>query len=88
MKETNLTNSIDDVIAVKLEAIDWYLKEYAKPLLDSVGSPEKLIGKPYEQWLQQDIQTMQGIYGNSLEKFIAKKEIDHLYALEKQVKEL
>jgi hypothetical protein len=88
MRETNLTSAIDEVIELKLRAVDDYIKTIVKPLLDSVGSPEKLIGKPYEQWLQNDMQLMNNVYGKALEKFIAQKEIAHLNALEKQAKEL
>jgi hypothetical protein len=82
MKETDFTRAVDEAVETTMKAVDYYIKNEIEPILDSLGSPEKLIGKPYEQWTPQDLQVLSQIYGKTLETFIAKKEINSLIELE------
>ena len=56
-----------------------------------VGSPEEIIGKKYEQWTPQDLQTLQSVYVydiEPLEKFVASKEIDKLFKTQELTRQL
>lgn len=78
-----------EVKKVKEEA-DAYIEKYIEPIAD-IGNPEKIIGRKYEQWTPQDIQTLTQVYVydiKPLEDFIAKKEIDKLWASEEQTRSL
>ena len=88
MKETQLTQAIEEVIRIKLKAVDLFVEKYIEPLTD-VGNPEKLIGKPYEQWTPDDLQRLVLIYGegepNILSDFIFKKEYEKVKSLEEEL---
>ena len=79
---------IDDVIEQKLKVVDDFIEEIIEPIAD-VGSPEKLIGKKYEEWTAIDLQLLSQVYGTGdntpLGKLIAKKEVEKLLELEKNV---
>jgi len=62
MKKTPFTNAIEEVVELKLKAADEYIDEVVEQIGD-VGSPEKLIGKRYEEWTPQDLQMLSQIYG-------------------------
>ena len=87
MKETDLTLGIEKMVAVKIKAVDRFIKEYIEPIAD-VGNPEKLIKKPYEQWTQQDLQMLGKIYGetepNALSNLIFRKKYDEVRKLEEE----
>ena len=87
MKETELTLGIEKMVAVKIEAVDRFIKEYIEPIAD-VGNPEKLIKKPYEEWTQQDLQMLGKIYGteepNPLSDLIFRKKYDEVRKLEEE----
>jgi len=76
-----ITEACKYVVALKLKAVDEYIEKYIEPLLD-IGSPEKLIGKPYNEWTPQDFQMLSVIYGDKFEKFIFKKEYESVRELE------
>ena len=88
MKETNFTKAASKVIEIKLAVIDRFIEEYIEPMAD-IGSPEKLIGKKYEEWTPQDIQQLGQIYGTgndtSLAKIIFKRKYEALKMLEQEV---
>jgi len=87
MKQTEFTKMVDDVVELKMKAVDKYIEEIIEPL-GEIGNPEKLIGKPYEQWTPLDLQMLGQIYGpepNELSKLIFKKEYAKLIELEKEV---
>lgn len=77
MKSTPFTRAVDEVIELKLKAVDAYIEEIVEPLGD-VGNPEKLIGKKYEDWDENDRQMLAQVYGagpdSPLEDFIFNKE--------------
>ena len=90
MKETPLTRAVDAVVALKLKAVDAWVAGVVEALED-VGTPEKLIGKPYEQWTPADLQALGRIYGeepNPLSRLIAKKKYQEVDALEAEVRRL
>jgi len=70
-----ITDACKYVIELKMKAVDEFIEKYVEPLLD-IGSPEKLIGKPYNEWTPQDFQMLSMIYGDKFEKFIFKKEYE------------
>lgn len=85
MKDTSLTRATEEVIELKLKVADQFIEEIVEPLQD-LGNPEKLIGKPYEQWSTADIQILGQLYGpepNALSKLIFTKEYEKLQDLEK-----
>jgi len=84
MKETPLIKAINKAVEVKMEAVNRLLKDLVEPLGD-VGNPEKLIGKPYEQWSQQDLMMLSKIYGqepNPLSDLIFKKTYERVKQME------
>jgi hypothetical protein len=83
LKETSLTKAIDNVLSVKLKAVENFMNDYVEPLLD-VGNPEKLINKKYEDWTIQDTQMLSVIYGDKLEDYIFNKAYKEVKELEKE----
>ena len=84
MKETSLTMAIEEVVALKLKAVDMFIEEVIEPL-GQLGNPEKLIGKKYEDWTVQDLQLLGQVYGkepNALSKLIFDKEYKKTLDLE------
>lgn len=88
MKETPFTQALKEVIEEDLKALDEVIKEDTEVLAD-VGSPEKLIGKPYfdpgfhRNWTEQDILSLYQIYGQEkIDDFIIKKEQEDIHRLE------
>ncbi len=88
MKDTPFTKAAEEVVALKMRAVDEYIKEIIEPL-NQVGSPESLIGKKYEDWTPQDLMMLKNVYGESdespLAKLIFNKEFDKLKKLESEV---
>ncbi len=83
-KHNPLVKAIEDVIDVKLKAVDEFIDRIVEPLA-SVGNPEKLIGKPYEQWTDVDRMTLYKIYGAELESYIFRKEMKAIDELKREV---
>ena len=88
MKETNLTKAVTELVEIKLKALDVLIKELVEPLAD-VGSPEKVLGKKYEDWIEEDFLKASQIYGknepNALSDLIARKEITKVKEMEKEI---
>lgn len=88
MKETTLTKIAQEVIDVKLKAVDEFIEEIIEPL-EKIGSPEALIGKKYEEWTPLDRQLLAQIYGQGnetpLTKLIFKKSLEEVQRLESEV---
>lgn len=85
MKDSRLSRATDEVVELKLSVADSYIKEILEDIGD-LGSPEKVIGKPYEQWTPADIQILGQLYGpepNALSRLIFAKEYKKLQELEK-----
>jgi len=88
MKETTLTKIAQEVIDVKLKAVDEFIEEIIEPL-EKIGSPEALIGRKYEEWTPLDRQLLAQIYGQGnetpLTKLIFKKSLEEVQRLESEV---
>lgn len=73
-----LNKLFDDVLT---EVIDEVKRE-----LEDFGSPEKLLGKPFKQWSEQDHMVLGQIYGNDpdnpLSKLIFKKRYQEVLEME------
>ncbi len=82
MSKPFLTQAAEEVIALKLKAVDEWIESVVEPLAD-IGNPEKMIGKPYAMWSPEDLQTLYAIYGKALDKFIFQKELKYIQELEK-----
>ena len=76
-----IVQACKDVIELKLKAVDQFIEDVIEPISE-VGSPEKLIGKKYEEWTPQDFRMMSQIYGKDLEKYIFNKEYKTVKDLE------
>ena len=84
MRKDELIGSIDETLALLLDVADEYLDEITEQIED-VGSPEKLIGKPYEVWTPQDFMMLSQVYGgepNPLSNLIFNKEYKKVLELE------
>ena len=84
MKQTSLTQAATEVIELKLKIADEFIEEIIKPLGD-IGNPEKLLGKPYEEWSPAELQMLSQIYGTEDDTALAKLIFDKSY---KEVQEL
>ncbi len=80
--------AVKHVVALKIKAIDEFVEEFIDPIGD-VGSPEKIIGKPYEEWNEFDLQQAVSIYGqvepNPLSNLIFRKKFAEVKELEAEV---
>jgi hypothetical protein len=87
LKKNNFTDLVDEVITLKLDVADEYIKEVIDAIGD-IGMPEKLIGKKYEDWTPEDLQRLAGVYGpgddTPLAKLIFSREYEKVKALEKE----
>lgn len=87
MKKNIFTQAVDEVIKLKMEIADEYVDEVIDAIGD-IGSPEKLIGKKYEDWTPQDLQRVANVYGpgddSPLGKLIFNKEYEKVRQLEAQ----
>jgi hypothetical protein len=87
MNKSEFASMVDDVIKGNLEIADEYIKDVIDEIGD-IGSPEKLIGKVYEDWSPEDLQRLVGIYGQGgdtpLAKLIATKSYAEVIALEQE----
>lgn len=86
---SDLTRAMDRVIALKMKAVDVVVQNVIEPLLE-FGNPEKLLGKPYDLWTQQDLARLSQIYGvkepNALSNLIFRREYQKVRELEEEVK--
>lgn len=62
IKKPKITLAVEKAIAIELKAIDKVVDLIIEPLSD-IGNPEKLIGKRYEYWTQDDLNKLIQIYG-------------------------
>lgn len=73
--------ALDELLTLANECIEEMTEE-----LEVVKSPEKLIGKPYEQWTEQDKAILYQIYGpgepNALSDLVFSKELEQVEELE------
>jgi hypothetical protein len=87
MNKNELTEMIDEVVKMKMDIVDEYIDEVVAAIGD-IGSPEKLIGKKYEDWDANDLQRLAGVYGpgddTPLGRLIFSREYEKVKALEAQ----
>ena len=79
-----------ELIEQDYTVIDEFIKESIEPIAD-VGSPAKLIGKPYTDWTPADLNQAVAIYGPAskvLEQYIAREQINQMHAYEEAVANL
>ncbi len=74
IKETALTLAMQRYAEVVAKAIDRYRERYIEPLLD-VGTPERVLGKPYQEWTEQDMQLLAQVFGFDLDRYMARREV-------------
>lgn len=88
MKTNFFTEAVDEVIKLKMEVADEYIKDIIESIGD-VGNPEKLIGKKYEDWTPVDLQRLTNVYGTGddtpLAKLIFNKSLKEVQDLEREV---
>ena len=81
---------LEEVYEMKLRVSNEVLEEMDE-MLGSIPGPEKLIGKPYEEWAPQDIQLLSTVWpldgDNKLTKLIVKKEIQAMQEARSLVEE-
>ena len=75
------SDMIAELLKEDMALVEELFEEEIKPLTD-LGDPEKLLGKKYEQWTQEDIMYLAQIYGpdpnSQLSKLIFDKEFKAL----------
>lgn len=85
MRQGDFVELIDETVALLLDVADEYLSEITAQL-ENVGSPEAVMGKPYEQFTPQDFKILTQIYGegepNPLSNLIFRKKYKEVLELE------
>lgn len=88
MNKSEFSTLVDEVLKLKLDVAGEFIEEVIEEIAD-IGSPEKLIGKKYEDWTPQDLQRLGGVYGHGndtpLAKLIFSKSYQELQDLESEV---
>jgi len=87
MKKDEFIKVTDETLTLLLEVADEYLEEITEQF-EAVGNPEKLIGKPYETWTDQDRTLLSQVYGeepNPLSRLIFNKEYEKVLTMEQEV---
>jgi len=87
--KNEFTDIIDEVLKEHLEILEEIIKEEIEPLKD-FGSPEKLLGKKYDEWTTEDFQKANAIYGqqDSYQNWKIKKRDEGVTKMEEEVKRL
>jgi len=87
MKKSEFAQMVDEIVQQQIDVADEYIKEVIDEIAD-VGSPEKLIGKKYEEWTPGDRQLLAQAYGpgddTPLARLIFSKEYEKVRELEKE----
>ena len=87
MKQSQMEERIEKVGSIKMVSLNTFIKRVVEEIED-IGNPEKLLGKPYEQWTAEDMGRLFQLYGqepNALSRMIFNKEYQKLVELEKEV---
>ena len=81
-------HNLQDVIDKEIDRVLKVYEDFKKKEIDPIaqlGSPEKIIGRPYKQWNEKDKQLLREVYIYSpedLEEFITKKEVDAVWSIQ------
>ena len=85
MRQDEMNKVVDEVVALMIDVADDYLSEMEEQL-EVTRSPEKLLGKRYEEFTSQDFSILSQIYGeeepNPLSNLIFTREYEKLKILE------
>ncbi len=88
-KDVALIQATERLNAVFEKALERLQTEVLDPLAD-VGSPEKVIGKKYEDWTPEDMQKAVMVWGTGagtpLDNLVFKKKVAELDALREEVR--
>ena len=87
MAKTSFELALEKYVKLETEAVRQYLERYVEPL-KILADPEKLMGKPFEQWTSQDHQMLGQIYGsgeNPYTDLLIDKEIEEVNRLKSGV---
>lgn len=83
-KSNEWVDLVEEVVQETLDEADAYIKEFIEPIAD-IGNPEKILGKKYGEWTEQDKLLAAQIYGAkspTLERFFFNEEYKALRELE------
>jgi len=87
MKKSTLDKSIERVLQIKMEAVNYLISDLIEPL-EVNDNPEELLGKHFAQWTPQDLELLKKVYGtaepNVLSNFIFKKTYERVKTLESE----
>lgn len=86
MKSLFLVKAADELVELKMKAVDILIDELVEPIAD-VGNPEKLIKKPFEQWTPEDLALMVKIYGQKEPSILSDLIFRRKYEQVKQLEE-
>ena len=87
MKQSAFELAVAKYVELQTKVFQRFEEDFIKPLED-IGSPEKLVGRKYEEWTSEDRKRLIAIYGtdkNPLTDLIFKKDYEGLLAEEAQV---
>lgn len=87
MNKGMFARAVEEAIALQMKAIDIVVNDIFEPMVD-FGSPEKMIGKPYELWQPEDFQRAATIFGQAkdskLNHLIFRKKYEYVTTLEQE----
>jgi hypothetical protein len=79
--------ALEKYTELETKVLKRFMEDHIKPLA-IVADPEKLIGKPFEQWQPQDAELLSKIYGpeepNIFTDFMLEKEVEEIRNLKQQ----
>lgn len=62
MIDTKFDISVERVMDTYIKAIDKYFEEEVDPMIEQISNPEKVIGKKFPLWTQNDLMMAFQIY--------------------------
>ena len=74
IKQTPVTMAMERFVEIRAQALEIFAERYITPLMD-IGSPEQILGKPYLQMTEPDFQLAAQIYGQQLDRWMVKREL-------------
>jgi len=86
MIKNEFTILLDEIIKEEIDILEEIIKEEIEPLAD-FGSPEKVLGKKYEEWNREDFKKARAIFRNDEDatNWLVKKQVDRVKAKEESV---
>ncbi len=84
LKETEFTKATNEYVDGWMKVADQYIEDEIKPLTKFGVSPEEMFG-PYERWTPGTMAMAKQVFGEAVEKLIAKKEIASMRQVESEV---